>query len=705
LIFLNTLIYKSPDGALAVLCFRDCARIAGSRLPEALNALDVLRTDGKSFNLRPPSRFTIYRLDELRFYCYFLESTREMHAMLATGIVGVVMSADLTSLIGNELMTSSFSLMGSSVLPEFDVDGQRKYNSFSKKFENPLLTLAGKTGRDLAEAILALLKLRRIVLDDATVETCAEVIPDCIVAWVSDQGSENTGGWRNAREKEGDGGLIALLFVRQQGQNRVRKVSYQSCLQHDPQNLDHATQSSALMASRVEFVSKFLRQGTRQKHYTGLILYLAGASETSPLTGEGATMLEEVKRSIIIDPQCAETIRRRFIAPGKTRFGTISIAANNQLIVRNTLAPVIAIVEGRGKTMEQSREVLRHAKDGNKKAGRCVTLLENEPHAFHMRLAFWKHNIVIWPIMSASALGHHCAATLMGGTFGVIAKVRRTLRKALHRFDLAALKLRNPVYYARLLTELQGKNAPDFIMPEEFSMPRKSTFTSVMVGPIFERKLGRISAVIVCFVHNLIIEYDARILRQALRIEMLIAATAREYSFKLLEERPVVVLDEKTLSDLIAKRSKTLAKLREGLSFEKIAALTVAVDSRVIAVAPLTHKEQPTPTFATQLEVVEGRTLVASWDRLSNDERTCYPPKIRALLLRGGPLRKHLEAFCLGETNPRTSRPWSLRHWPDLHEHIFGFCGALFKTTSIDREWAFSVASCGVLRCSRAGDF
>ena len=43
-----------------------------------------------------------------------------------------------------------------------------------------------------------------------------------------------------------------------------------------------------------------------------------------------------------------------------------------------------------------------------------------------------------------------------------------------------------------------------------------------------------------------------------------------------------------------------------------------------------------------------------------------------------------------------------LRHWRSndvsLHEHIYAFCGALAKMTSVEREWAFSVLKCYILR-------
>ena len=66
------------------------------------------------------------------------------------------------------------------------------------------------------------------------------------------------------RNKHGDGGMIALLFVVQHPQLRERLITFMSCLQHDEHNLDGATQSLGRLADQVPSAAKFLRRGKRQ---------------------------------------------------------------------------------------------------------------------------------------------------------------------------------------------------------------------------------------------------------------------------------------------------------------------------------------------------------------------------------------------------------------------------------------------------------
>lgn len=769
--------HVTNDAAVAFLSFRDKAGLSGAKLPGAVQAIDLFRTDGLSFNLRPPSRTTVYALDELRLYVHLKQSTDEMLTMLRTGKVGVLGSADLTSIGGEELMNSAFVFTSSVVKSEgeADIDGLPMYDSSAKKYENPLLALGGKTARDLAEAVLAQMKLRRFVDMSVTVETTAANLPSWFVAWVSDQGSENVGGWRNARFNDGDGGMIAQLFVLEEGDRRRRLVSFQSCLQHDPQNLDHATQSSTTMASGVESVSKFLREGKRQKQYEPIVLYIAGHSETPCLTGHGATIIDELRRSVVVHPECVATIGRRFHAPAKTRFGTVATAADDQENVRLPLALAIIVVEGGAATYQQCLEVLKREPEGKKKAARAVKWLTNEVHFFHCRLAAIKHKLFIWPIMSTSALGHHCAAPLIGGRFGEISRVRRAISKATIVFDLKALRARHPEYYERLLQKLRGKGAPDFEMPDSFSLPRRSTFRSVFDSKLFaqsENKIARANAapIIVRWMRIVAREYEDRIGRQANRLEMLVAATAREYSYRLepatvphatttgvvaraddavprtdddrADAVPTPTTDDDRADDavpttvpmlrtddradargryrwregsprfsleVVFDRSgvwpprqrpdgprpdgATPSSLLEGTCWSSVASLNDAADSRVAPIPPLLHKEQPTTTFPTWLEVLEGRALCGLFDELSDDDRASCPPMLSALLTKGGDLRVMLEEFCRGDVNPKTGWPWPLRRWQRLHEHMYAFCGVLFKTTSIEREWAFSVTS------------
>ena len=87
-----------------------------------------------------------------------------------------------------------------------------------------------------------------------------------------------------------------------------------------------------------------------------------------------------------------------------------------------------------------------------------------------------------------------------------------------------------------------------------------------------------------------------------------------------------------------------------------------------------------------------ARDLIALWKKLPEREKSAHPHHLRTLL-NPGPLRVALEEFSEGNINPLTGYPFPLRKWPPLHEHIYAFCGPLFKATAIDNEWAFSVLS------------
>ena len=92
------------------------------------------------------------------------------------------------------------------------------------------------------------------------------------------------------------------------------------------------------------------------------------------------------------------------------------------------------------------------------------------------------------------------------------------------------------------------------------------------------------------------------------------------------------------------------------------------------------------------MEPMVSRMLIRLWDGFPEDEKVAHPHHVKQLL-NPGPLRVALEEFSEGNINKLTGYPLPLRHWPLLHEHIYAFCGTLYKATAIDNEWAFSVLS------------
>ena len=208
--------------------------------------------------------------------------------------------------------------------------------------------------------------------------------------------------------------------------------------------------------------------------------------------------------------------------------------------------------------------------------------------------------------------------------------------------------------------------APDdiFALPKVLLLPRWDVWAPVLrlaVGAS-QRWRCHIIKVIVNWVETMLVKFDARIGRLIHRLECMIPACALEYVHK--------------------------------------------EDGTVVALAPLEQRKSPSfPTFVQQ----HTANLVAQkFDALTDDERLAFPLAIRRLLDIGGELRAQFDEFrgkCQppsGSVNPITVELRPLRHWRrdgiTLHEHIYAFCGALSKMTSVERECAFSVLKCYILR-------
>ena len=72
-------------------------------------------------------------------------------------------------MLGSELLVSDSCLGGSFVLDELDVDDYSKLKTFLHKYENPVLAVEGKTGKDLAWVLAQIWKLRGLVPPDTEV--------------------------------------------------------------------------------------------------------------------------------------------------------------------------------------------------------------------------------------------------------------------------------------------------------------------------------------------------------------------------------------------------------------------------------------------------------------------------------------------------------------------------------------------------------
>ena len=161
--------HHTMGGIIAQLGIRDAGRLASGRVGAVVKAFDAYRSDGKSFNLRPASRSTIDRWLWKGYLAGLILENKEISELLATGKVGVQTSADMSSMLGSELLVSDICLGGSSVLDELDFDGYPKLKTFLHKYENPVLAVEGKTGKDLAWVLAQIWKLRGLVPPDTEV--------------------------------------------------------------------------------------------------------------------------------------------------------------------------------------------------------------------------------------------------------------------------------------------------------------------------------------------------------------------------------------------------------------------------------------------------------------------------------------------------------------------------------------------------------
>ena len=93
----------------------------------------------------------------------------------------------------------------------------------------------------------------------------------------------------------------------------------------------------------------------------------------------------------------------------------------------------------------------------------------------------------------------------------------------------------------------------------------------------------------------------------------------------------------------------------------------------------------------------EASEVMCLWDESSESDRLEFPTPIQNLLAPGGHLRAQLEEFARGTINDKSGFPFPLRHWPELHEHMYKWISPLCKVTSIDREQKFSILKCYIL--------
>ena len=138
----------------------------------------------------------------------------EIAELLRSGCVGVQLSADASSMLGHEMLASALYLNGCMISEaKLGIDGFPRMEPFVHKYVSPLLSIESKGAAHLAWCLTQVLAFFGLVEPGCEIADVHKKLTSHFYHYFSDQGSENTGGWRNAYE-HGVGGAFEMLFVK-----------------------------------------------------------------------------------------------------------------------------------------------------------------------------------------------------------------------------------------------------------------------------------------------------------------------------------------------------------------------------------------------------------------------------------------------------------------------------------------------------------
>lgn len=707
----------------------------------------VAQADGGKWGLRAGSAETIRRWYRKRYYISEAAKNKEIKRLLDLG-AAIQISADMSTLLRIEMMVSDIVINGSFVLRmKLDVDGCPIVDTFATSYESPVLSMEGKTAADLADRLLQILIFREIVPEDTTLECVHENLVSAVYAFHSDKGSENVDANSCQRGRQPDGGAYGLLMVQTDSDGgRIRNASFLSCGPHDLHNWSKATQSHPEVYAAMTSCAKFLRFGMRKAHYEPLAKYIAGASDTNPLTGTGATIADKCRADIAswTTAEDKKALDNAVDAPGDTRFGSSGPVAQVLNKIKRPMAAAVTIIEAKKDTFEQCTDALKRNEEGTRKAAKFVEMLSDLEISLHMEISEVKHTLVFEPLLRAYERSHHCSSTLVCGvdfptavdgtrrvgTGGSLQVILRRLKRSVITYDLRKLSssARAMVHSARALPSTREKEGATLVIPGSITLPRWSTWEPVLkkyrdipiqMGGLQQRCHAVLA--IVRWVNSAIADFEERLTPPISRLELQIAAVAREWGFvECKEDHPSCLRTDpeswgpcaraaarrsslpSTSSGLDAATGNTagarmtVTSAIEGTCYE--AKLSGAVDLEVRAIAPLDDRPHGLPTFPSPLELFAAKGVLGIWGALDENSRSSHPPSVRQLFDPHGDLRAQLEEFSeQKERNPKTRQFRPLRCWPDLHEHLYKYF-ALLKMTAVDRENAFSILKCFILK-------
>lgn len=699
---------------MTYLKIADAGKIASGNVAKVTDKLDGFCQEGQSLNRRPPSKATMNRLIDFRTLNYISISTETLHFIVKNCNCGLEFSGDMSAIMKHELFVSAFTIFWSTLSDpdDRDIDGDRKAAYFSSVFENPPIPVAGKDAITMAGVVKELFVLRRFVSADTTVANFSASLDEKICPLRNvpgDQGGENFGGHHCMQGKECTevGGLFRKLFVTPVEGEVVgkRKANPTSCTAHDNYNADKATQipsgkDQPPVLDRYATVVKWIRVGSNQSSISPLLNFMMqkpDAENPFAVGSPGARIIEERREMIsnLTSPAqrkvAVRQIKCRPQEPVATRFGSKNTsAAYVGDLTEAAILDSITIIHGGKSTFEQCKTAIERKKN-IPKVKKVISILD-DPALKILRLILAKKvDIVISPIERYSQLGSHAAGCLVYGPNGIIAQVIR-------RWEKSVLLLKFNGFPKNDDTEVDVPSSADsrinmgqVFVPAGVSgiaIPRPGVWAAVLNAvPASFGTCGKIKVakVISLFVRDSSKELKRRFNRHMYGIVPRLIAVSLEFYFTLRSKQT-------SLPEC------TFPKFPRGTCWANVESLN---DLEVpLCIAPRIPLEPPPdlPTFPTQGQVSEARSVVEEWDALPTEEQFKFPQGICDLMRKGSDLRNAFEVFCLGEINPLTGFPFSLRHFADLHQHFYAHVSPLMQITSINREWAFSVLKCFILR-------
>ena len=748
---------------LAQLKQLDAGRIASNNSAAVVNSFDAWSEGGGSFNLRPLSRSSVNRKLRKRFYLQKILESDEISKLIATGIVGLQLSADASSMLGYELLAAALYASGCFFSSDnIGLDGLPRMAIFLHKYVCPMLSIESKTGKHLAWCLTQHLIFFGLLPKGCPVEDVSKSLTKHFYHYFSDIGAENTGGWR-AAYLHGVGGAFKLLFtVEEEDGAHGRIALYNSCTVHDLHNFYAATQLTCKAVpnihATIRSASKYINLGSRHKVLLPLCEYLAKITNECPIKNDaGARVAEEARAELadnwarpsnVSDKELSRLIGSRHKKPGETRFASDGDASKQLSISGPVLAYATIVSQGAKTTLADCKTALRTMPKGRRKAATFVSQMTPWENRVFLALVRLRHELFVAPLMAACERGSHASAPIVSGPYGEFRRYRRMIERSIIRLPVKSHKLDEPITVRSAGGVLSQKplrrawGAELQLRGKAVLLPRFSVWKAVLLMATSTPQRVFIVHNIVHWVAQQLSEYDRRLNRQWTRIEALVAAGCREYTWTAQENSPLLydaddasaepvapswavqrdlswgpfrrsreahaelrsATEPEARVDAISRRRKALGKSFEDTCFAPLLEDTSA-DIQLRALYPLEIGDYEMPTFPTKLELTAMKQACHEFDRLNDTaagvvERREYRWHLRELLECGKPFRVALDGFCnQSALMEDTQQLKPLRTWPALCHHLYAYF-ALEKKTAIDNEHLFSVTKCWVLSVS-----